>query len=152
MKLRRDLASVPLRTGEETWDAMIELITGPGSVDKEQLVAASSIMAMLISDEIHDEEPITLTGGSARVVLYCTFGADALVLGEEIDPLPINPTEDDWRLYVPCSESDIDWASRTLAERAPRITLHKPGARSAADEASESASKGDLAIDWGAFG
>ena len=26
VKLRRDLASVPLRTGEETWDAMIELI------------------------------------------------------------------------------------------------------------------------------
>ena len=151
MKLRRDLASVPLRTGEETWDAIVELITGPGSIDKEQLVAASSIMAMLITDEIHDEEPITLAGGSARVVLYCTFGADALVLGEEIDPLPINPTEDEWQLYVPCSESDIDWASRTLAERAPRIILHKPGARPD-DEAANSAAKGDLAVDWGAFG
>ena len=86
-----------------------------------------------------------------RYPVICFDERPCFLIGEEIDPLPINPTEDEWQLYVPCSESDIDWASRTLAERAPRIILHKPGARPD-DEAANSAAKGDLAVDWGAFG
>lgn len=152
MKLRRDVASTPLRSGEATWTAMTDLITGPDSVDKAQLTAAASIMAMLISEEIHSEEPLTLVGKSARVVLYCSFGSDALVMGEEIDPLPINPTNGDWTLYVPCPESDLPWASRTLGDRAPRVVLHKQGdAPSASEESASTEAKG-FDIDWGALG
>jgi hypothetical protein len=151
VKLRRDIASVPLRTGEATWDAVIGLITGQKSVDAAQLTAASSIMAMLISDEIHSGEPLTLVGGSTRVVLYCTFGSDALIMGDEIDPLPINPTESDWTLYVPCAEDDLDWARKTLATRAPRIKLHKPGEAISDDENASATARQSLDIDWGAL-
>ena len=34
MKIRRDIASVPLRSAEETWRAIIDLVTGDGSVDR----------------------------------------------------------------------------------------------------------------------
>lgn len=151
MKLRRDIASVPLRSGEASWAAITGLITGPDTVDGAQLTAASSIMAMLISEEIHSEEPLTLVGGSARVVLYCTFGSEALIMGEEIDPLPMNPTSSDWTLYVPCPESDLAWAGGTLAARAPRIILHKPGEMPLGAEGSMSASAKSFDIDWGAL-
>jgi hypothetical protein len=151
VKLRRDIASVPLRTGEATWEAIIGLITGPKSVDAAQLTAASSIMAMLISDEIHSGEPLTLVGDSARVVLYCTFGSDALIMGDEIDPLPHNPTEGDWALHVPCAADDLDWARKTLLTRAPRITLHKSGEAIADDEKVSATASKSLDIDWGAL-
>lgn len=152
MKLRRDIASTPLRSGETTWTAIIDLITGPGTLDKGQLTAAASIMAMLLSEEIHSEEPLTLVGKSARVVLYCSFGSDALVMGGEIDPLPINPTEGDWTFYVPCPESDLSWASRTLGDRAPRIVLHKQGEAPSASVESASTETKSFDIDWGALG
>lgn len=152
MKLRRDVGSVPLRTGEETWQAITELLTGPDTLDREQLVSATSVMAMLITDEIHAEEPITVVGGSARVVLYGVFGGDALILGTEIDPLPTNPTASDWTIYVPCAEGDLNWASITLSERAPRIILHKPGELPIGADESSSSAKGELEIDWGALG
>ncbi|WP_146163358.1 hypothetical protein [Sphingomonas fennica] len=151
MKLRRDIASVPLRSGEASWAAITGLITGPDTVDGGQLTAAASIMAMLISDEIHSVEPLTLVGGSARVVLYCTFGSDALIMGDEIDPLPMNPTGGEWTLYVPCPESDLAWASETLSARAPRIVLHKPGAMPSGGEEATSASAKSFDIDWGAL-
>jgi hypothetical protein len=150
VKLRRDIASVPARTGEETWKAIIALITGPRTVDGAQLTAATSVMAMLISDEIHSEEPLTLIGGSVRIVLYCAFGGDALVMGDDLDPLPLNPTEGDWTIYVPCGGSDLNWASETLSSRAPRIILHKPGEMPSVD-AEVSASSKSLDIDWGAL-
>ena len=33
MKVRREIASVPLRTAGETWQAIVDLITGHGSID-----------------------------------------------------------------------------------------------------------------------
>ena len=151
MKLRRDIASVPLRSGEATWAAITDLISGPDTVDMAQLPAAASIMAMLISEEIHSEEPLTLVGASVRVVIYCAFGSDALIMGEEIDPLPVNPTDGDWTLYVPCPESDLDWATKTLCARAPRIVLHEAGKAPWSSEESASASVKNYDIDWGAL-
>jgi len=150
VKLRRDIASVPLRSGEETWAAITALITGPDTRDGAQLTAAASVMATLISEEIHDEEPLTLVGASARLVIYCSFGGDALIMGEDVDPLPLNPTASDWTLYVPCPESDLNWASNTLKSRAARIVLHKPGECPAAEETSTAAGKA-MTVDWGAL-
>jgi hypothetical protein len=152
VKLRRDIASTPFRSGEATWTVITDLITGPGTVDKEQFAAAASIMAMLISEEIHSEEPLTLVGQSARVVVYCSFGSDAMVMDEAIDPLPMNPTEGDWTLYVPCPESDLAWASRTLGDRAPRIVLHKQGEALSVSQESASTRADSFDVNWGALG
>lgn len=151
MKLRRDIASVPLRSGDATWAAITDLITGPDTVDKAQLASAASIMAMIISEEIHSEEPLTLVGKSTRVVIYCSFGSDALVMGEDVDPLPINPTSGDWTLYVPCPESDLAWTSETLSARAPRVIVHKPGEMPSDTGESTSTSANSFDIDWGAL-
>lgn len=150
MKLRRDIASVPLRTGGETWSTIVELIVGSDSIDPSQLTAAASIMATLIAEELHDENPLTLVGESHRLVIYCTFGADALIAGTDVDAIGWNPTSGDWTLHVPCEEDDLDWAGATLAKRAPRIKLHKLGEPPAVlDEAESTANS--LSVDWGAL-
>ncbi len=149
MKLRRNIASIPLRSGEATWSAITDLLTGPGSMDAEQFAAAASIMAMLLAEEIHADEPLTFVGDSARIVIYCSFGMDALSQGEEIDRFSFNPTEDDWLLYVPCAEGDLDWAQASLKSRAPRIRLHRPGELKLDEESKASSSAFD--IDWEAL-
>ena len=37
MKVRRDIASIPVRSAGETWQAIVDLITGEGSVDATPL-------------------------------------------------------------------------------------------------------------------
>lgn len=150
MKLRRDIASVPLRTGAETWSTIVELITGSDSIDASQLIAAASVMATLIAEENHAENPLTLVGTSHWLVIYCSFGADALIQGEDVDAINWNPTAGDWTLYVPCGEDDRDWAGATLATRAPRIKLHKLGESPAVLDEAASTDKA-LFVDWGAL-
>ena len=150
MKLRRDISSVPLRTGAETWSTIVELITGSDSIDPSQLTAAASVMATLIAEELHAENPLTLVGTSHRLVIYCSFGADALIQGEDVDALGWNPTAGDWTLHVPCGEDDLGWAGTTLANRAPRIKLHQAGEPPAVIEEAGSTA-GSLSVDWGAL-
>jgi hypothetical protein len=151
VKLRRDIASVPLRTGAATWDKIVELITGPDSIDTAQLGAASSVMATLLAEEIYADHPLTLKGKSHRLVIYCVYGGDALIAGEDVDALSWNPTSEDWTLFVPCGNDDRDWAGRALKDRAPRITLHPPDENpSDLSEASEKSGAKALTIDWGA--
>ena len=150
MKLRRDIASVPLRTGAETWSTIVDLITGSDSIDSSQLTAAASVMATLIAEELHGENPLTMVGEGHRLVIYCTFGADALIAGTDVDAFGWNPTADDWTLHVPCGDDDLDWAGATLAIRAPRIKLHKLGEPPAVlNEAASTAMS--LTVDWGAL-
>ena len=51
MKVRRDIASMPVRSAAETWQAIVGLITGDGSVDAATLNTAASVMESLIADE-----------------------------------------------------------------------------------------------------
>src|SRR5258707_1133208 len=43
MKVRREIASVPLRTAGETWQAIVDLITGDGSIDAGTLKTAAFV-------------------------------------------------------------------------------------------------------------
>ena len=73
--------------------------------------------------------------------------------GENVDALAWNPTSGDWRLYLPCAAEDFDWAKRTLAERAPRFVVIKPGHTvGAADDPNESTKSESLTVNWGVFG
>jgi hypothetical protein len=124
VKLRREIASVPLRSAEETWDCITEMITGPDSIDSRQLTTAKSVMAMLLAEEHYADKPLTLKGVGHRLVIYCAYGPDAMVLGQDWDALNWNPTAGDWRLYVPCATEDLDWAQAALAKKATRIILY----------------------------
>lgn len=153
MKVRREISSIPLRTAEATWDTIVELVAGEETVDGDQLIAAATVMASLITDEAFKDHPLTLAGVSHRLVIYLRHGAEAMESGAGIDRLNWNPTAGDWRLYVPCPDEDFDWAKRVLGERAPRFVVVKPGDAVGDDEKSDTAQE-DLgqSVNWGVFG
>ena len=149
MKLRRDVAVTPRRTGEEAWAEIVGLVTGRGSVDKHQLDDASSVMATLLAEEVHADHPLTLKGQGQRIVIYCAYGVDALTR-EPPDALRENPTAGEWTLYVPCPEEHLAWCGDVLTERAPRIRLHALDETPADLPEAETEPATKFAIDWGA--
>ena len=150
MRIRRDIASIPVRSANETWSAIVALVTGDGSVDREQLIAASSVVESLIADEQPAIAPIVFKGCGSRVLINCLYDEDAMEAGLAIDSLNANPTAGDWQMTAPCEEDDVDWMNNTLKERAPRMTVHAAHEPPADEDADEAAKV--LEIDWGALG
>ena len=148
MKIRRDIASVPARSARDTWRAIVDLVTGSDTVDRDQLDAAASIMESVIADEQPSSVPIIFKGAGPRVVVYCLYDEDAMEAGHDIDPLSTNPTAGDWRATAPCENDDVDWMNRSLKERAPRILVHPADeAPPDGDDTEEVAT--NFQIDWG---
>lgn len=152
MKIRRDVASIPVRSAKETWRVITELVTGADTVDRGQLDAAASIMESLIADEHPAKVPIVFKGAGPRVVIYCLYNEDAMEAGLDVDPLKDNPTAGDWGATAPCEAEDADWMNKTLKDRAPRITVHDVNQPPEKEEGSKTAQAGaDFEIDWGAL-
>lgn len=152
MKVRRDIASIPLRSAVDTWAEYRKLVSGTGSVDVGQFDAAASVMTSLIADEAFKDEPLTLTGVSHRVVSYLAHGHDALEAGKNIDKLAWNPTAGDWKLFVPCPEEQYDWAKKTLATRAPRFFVLKPGEKVKEEQEEAGTTKAAVDVNWEVLG
>jgi hypothetical protein len=150
MKVRRNIASIPVRSARDTWRTIIELVTGSDSVDKQQLDAAASIMESLIADELPARVPITFKGRGMRVVAYCLYNEDAMEAGLAVDKLSTNPTAGDWCATAPCEAEDVDWMSKSLKSRASRLSVHDVDEKPAEADEQSQAEKG-LEIDWGAL-
>ncbi|GJL53118.1 MAG: hypothetical protein NPIRA02_02500 [Nitrospirales bacterium] len=151
MKIRRDVASIPLRSAKDTWRVIIDLVTGADTVDRKQLEEAASIMESLITDEHPSSVPIVFKGSGPRIVIYCLYNEDAMEAGLDVDPLTTNPTACNWRATAPCEAEDTDWMNRALKTRAPRITVHDANEAPKEEESSEAKSSAAFEIDWGAL-
>lgn len=152
MRIRRDIASIPARSAAETWRAIIDLVTGDGTVDRQQLDAAASVIESLIADEQPSTVPIVFKGCGPRLLIYCLYNEDAMEAGLDIDSLRINPTAGDWRMAAPCEEADVDWMNKTLKTRAPRMTVHAADQLPADEDVEGAEQTGKaVAIDWGAL-
>jgi len=150
MKVRRDIASIPVRSAAETWQAILDLITGAGSVDVETLKAASSVMESLIADEHPATVPIVVKGQGPRLVIYCLYNEAAMEAGKEIDALTWNPTGGaEWKMTAPSEAGDLTWMNNTLKTRAPRITVHDVASPPADDDGESAAQNQSLTINWG---
>jgi hypothetical protein len=155
MRVRRDIASIPVRSAGETWQAILDLITGAGSVDADTLKAASSIMESLIADEHSATVPIVVKGHGDRLVIYCLYNEAAMEAGKDIDPITWNPTGGaGWKMTAPAEAADAAWMNNALKSRAPRITVHdaaSPPAEDDGDNANTNTSAAALTIDFGVF-
>jgi hypothetical protein len=150
MKVRRDVASTPVRSASETWTAIIELIRAEDSVEVDQLERAASVMESLIADEQPSDAPIIIAGHGPRLVVYCSYGADAMEMGTPVDPLTWNPTAGDaWRLFAPCATADLSWMQRTLGSRAPRLCVYDSSEGAELDKRGEgNTARARIEIDW----
>ncbi len=50
MRVRRDVSSIPFQSASETWQRIIELVTGKGSKDIDQLKSAAGVIGSIITD------------------------------------------------------------------------------------------------------
>jgi hypothetical protein len=155
MKVRREIASIPVRTAGETWDAIVGLISGEGSVDTGALKAAASVMESLIVDEHPATCPIVVKGEGPRLVIYLLYSEAAMEAGTDIDKLTWNPTGGSaWQMTAPSEAADVDWMNATLKKRAPRIVVHDVAHAPADDDEVGVAAAQDqvLKVNWGAVG
>ncbi len=150
MKIRRDIASTPQRTAQDTWRRIVKLISNGKSTDPAQLEAAASVMEALIAEEHPTEAPIVVSGCGPRLVIYLRYDGPALELGDAVEELSWNPTDGDWRISAPTAAEDIPWMKDALKQRAPRITVRDRREVSKADD--EDTPAASLTINWGAVG
>jgi hypothetical protein len=152
MKVKREIASDPVRSAGETWSAIVALISGADTPDAATLKAAASIMESLIADEHPATVPIVVKGSGGRLVIYCRYNEDAIELGTTIDKLTWNPTGGSgWKITAPTEAGDVTWMNDALKSRAPRISVHDVASPPSDEEATKAAADG-LAIDWGVLG
>jgi hypothetical protein len=150
MKVRRDIASIPIRSAAETWQAITTLITGGGSVDADTLAKAASVMESLIADEYPATVPIVVKGNGPRLVIYLLYGEDAMEAGTSIDAISWNPTGGpSWSMSAPSEAADVGWMNSTLQFRAPRILIHDLASPPADDDDEPASAEAVLQINWG---
>src|SRR5262249_51414618 len=149
MRIRRDISSIPERSASETWDRIVDLVTGEGSKDVQQLKAAAGVMGSIITDEHPAIRPILLEGVGPQLRIYCQYGMDAIETGSTIDALNWNPTTGDWTMHVPCDPENIDWVKKSLATSSPRIKVFDVTEEERAeDETTKGATESAIVVDW----
>jgi hypothetical protein len=123
MRVRRDVSAIPLRSASETWEAIIDLVTGQGSKDIRQLQDAVGVMGSIIADEHLKDCAIVLEGVGAQLRIYCRYGMKAIEEGAKLDSLTWNPTAGDWTMHVPCDAENMEWVKASLARTSDRIKV-----------------------------
>ena len=150
MRIRRDLSSIPFRSANETWQRIIDLVSGPGSVDLHQLRDAAGIMGSIITDEHPGACAIVIEGVGPQLRLYCRYGMSAVEEGTAVDSLTWNPTAGDWKMHVPCDAENIGWVKSSLSVSSPRIKVFDVAEDDWAEEQeTEDAKKSNgIIVDW----
>jgi hypothetical protein len=151
MRVRRDVSSIPLRSASETWDAIVDLVTGRGSKDVRQLQDAVGVIGSIIADEHPGNCAIVLEGVGAQLRIYCRYGARAIEEGTKVDALTWNPTAGDWTMHVPCDAENIAWVSASLARTSARIKVFDVADGDWAEEESAdmmAKSSNRIVVDW----
>ena len=151
MRVRRDISSIPFQSGSETWQRIIDLVTGPGSIDVRQLKEATGVIGSIIADEHPAVRAILFEGVGPQLRIYCRYGMNAIDAGGEVDALTWNPTGGDWSMHVPCDAENIDWVRAALSKISPRMKVFDVNTSDRAGEDTDREEKGatdELAVDW----
>ena len=120
---RRIIAS-PERHASEAWTKMVVLIAPDKNSDaRKELESVAGIASSLIAEGSFKDAPAVVRGKGPRVRLYCLYGEDA-ISGEDANEatLAIVPTEEEWKLSLPCSADDLTWVQAALKNKSTRIT------------------------------
>lgn len=149
MRVRRDISSIPHRSASETWQCIIDLVTGPGSKDAQQLRSAAGAMGSIITDEHPARRAIMLEGMGPQLRIYLRYGMKAVEADGKVDSLTWNPTAGEWTMHVPCDDENMEWAKKSLAA-CTRIKVFDVAEADRAEDEEESsvARSGTIVVDW----
>jgi hypothetical protein len=150
MRVRRDISSIPHRSASQTWQYIIDLVTGLGSRDVQQLRSAAGVMGSLITDEHPSRRAIMLEGVGPQLRIYLRYGMKALEEGGKVDSLTWNPTGGDWTMHVPCDDENMEWVKKSLASYARIKVFDVAEADRAEDEEESTVAKAgsSIVVDW----
>lgn len=150
MRVRRDISSIPYRSASETWQSIIDLVTGPESHGLQELNAAAGVMGSILTDEHPASRAIILEGVGPQLRIYCRYGMKAIEEGGSVASLTWNPTAGDWVMHVPCDSENIEWVKESLSESSPRIKVFDVDESNRANEDDQAVKAADTAItvDW----
>jgi hypothetical protein len=151
MRVRRDVSSVPFRSAGETWQVIVDLVTGKGSKDVQQLKDAAGVMGSIITDEHPASRAIMLEGVGAQLRIYCRYGMKAVEEGGKVDSLTWNPTAGEWTMHVPCDQENIEWVKKSLVGSSPRIKVFDVAEADRAEDEETTAAAGKgygVVVDW----
>lgn len=148
MRVRRDISSIPHRSASQTWQRIIDLVSGPDSVDAAQLTAATGVLGSIITDEHPSVRPIVVEGVGAQLRIYLRYGLKAVEEGDAVDPLSWNPTAGDWSMRVPCDSENIAWVKASLAKIARRIEVVDVDQEERAEESANRSAAGAIVVNW----
>ena len=151
MRVRRDISSIPFRSAGDTWQSIIDLVTGTGSKDVQQLKNAAGVMGSIITDQHPAARAIMLEGVGAQLRIYCRYGMKAVEEGGKVDSLTWNPTAGDWTMHVPCDRENLDWVKESFSATSPRIRVFDVEETDRAEEEETRAatkSGAGVVVDW----
>ncbi len=154
MRVRRDVSAIPLRSAGETWETIINLVSGPDSKDIQQLRNAAGVMCSIITDGHPALRAIMIEGVGPQLRIYCRYGMKAVEEGGAVDSLTWNPTAGDWTMHVPCDAENLDWVKALLSKTSPRVKVFDIAEADGAEEEQDGvAAKGSgVVVDWNVKG
>ena len=119
----RRIIATPGRPASEAWAKIVDLIAPSSGEARTELLSVAGISSSLISDEALKDAPAVLRGKGPRVRFYCIYDEEA-VSGDKASEaaLATVPTEDTWKLSLPCLAEDLEWVSAALKSKSTRIT------------------------------
>ena len=153
MRIRRDISSIPHRSAGETWQRIVDLVTGSDSKDVDQLKRAEGVLASIITDEHPAARAIVLEGVGPQLRIYCRYGLKAVEEGSAVDALTWNPTDGEWTMHVPCDDENITWVRASLEKSSPRIRVFDVAEEERAEDGDRTAVAAtkvapSIVIDW----
>jgi hypothetical protein len=150
----RKLRATPVRSSSDTWKAIALLLAPDESSDAHvELMSVSGTAASLISSDAMRDAAVVCTGSGPRVRIYCLYGEDAIT-GDDANesPLQHRPTDEDWKVSLPCPTNDLDWVNRSLKKNSSRITARDMSERlGPTEEEKEKSSSASASVNTEAF-
>lgn len=147
----RCFASVPARSSDATWTAIVDMLTrGQTGADRDELLAVSGTAAALITDQAPITAAIIVTCEGPRTRIRCVYDEDAVTSsGINESSLGFDPLAGEWAVSLPCPAEDLSWVQSSLARYSSRVT-----ARDLADSglAKDEATTADAAFEIDAKG
>lgn len=148
---RRDFRSSPHRDAGETWSAIVEMLSAPGSEARLVLVDVAGIAASIIADRACSGSPIIVSCEGPQTRIYCLYDDDAIDGSDSNeDPLGYDPLKGDWTVSLPCEADDLEWVSAALARKGERIFARDCSSTRSPSSDQKSANV-DLALDIEGF-
>ncbi len=121
----RRIRATPERSAMETWKFIVGLISRAGSEAGKEFQAAGGVAASLVADETPRAAPIVVAGCGPRLRIYCLYGDDA-VTGDDSNEADLtwDPTDGDWKMWLPAAREDLEWVQAELAKCGTRIAAY----------------------------